>query len=258
MTYEDCEWCVYRDKKNPDICRNCSHNTANPNFELGTVDIFKLAEGLKRKREEQNSKKSAPAPEGNTTEQSVKLGVCPQCGKISLFYNEVNKKHECLNLECKSRKGNLFINVIWPESSSHVEQSHGESTATHQEGLSNPLLLGVKMFLADIRSWRRQYREGEYVCSDFTQEVYDAATKRGIRCGYVVISFVKSDVGHAIVAFETDHGLKFFEPQDGNEEDVIVGRRYTGQIKGTPEDNVIREVEITWNDGRMTRINESR
>jgi len=29
---------------------------------------------------------------------------CPYCGKISLFFNEVTKKLECLNLECKSRK----------------------------------------------------------------------------------------------------------------------------------------------------------
>jgi hypothetical protein len=254
MPYENCECCVYRDKKNPDICKNCSHNTAKPKFELHPVDPFKLAEGLKRKRQEQNNKQSEPKPE-NTAKQPVKLDTCPQCDKISLFYNEANNKHECLNLECKSRKGNLFINVVWPNSTTQAKEAQRESTADRQEELSNPLLLGVKMFLADIRSWRRQYREREYVCVDFAQEVYDAATERSIRCGYVIISFVNSDVGHAIVAFETDYGLKFFEPQDGNEEDVIIGRRYSGQIKGTPEDNVIREIEITWNDGKTTRIN---
>ncbi|MDD5702199.1 MAG: hypothetical protein PHU23_09145 [Dehalococcoidales bacterium] len=254
MLYENCEWCVYRDKRNLDICNNCSHNTdiTKPNFELGAVDILKVAEGLKKKRE-QNDRKSEPKPE-NTAKQPVKLEACPQCGKISLFYNEANNKHECLNLECKSRKGNLFINVVWPNSPTQIKEAQSESTADHQEELSNPLLLGVKMFLADIRSWRRQYREDEYVCADFAQEVYDAATERSIRCGYVIISFVNSDVGHAIVAFETDYGLKFFEPQDGNEEDVIIGHRYSGQIKGTPEDNVIREIEITWNDGKTTRI----
>jgi hypothetical protein len=180
------------------------------------------------------------------------LGKCPHCGKISLFFNAVNKKHECLNLECKSR--NIFTNVIWPDSSSQVQEARGETVADHQEGLSNPLLLGVKMFLADIRSWMRQYQEGEYVCADFTREVFDAATERGIRCGYVVISFKNSDVGHAIIAFETDYGLKFFEPQSANEEDVIIGRRYSAQAEGTSEDRIISQVEITWNDGTDTII----
>ena len=249
MTYENCEWCVYRDKRNPDICKNCSHNIdgGKSTFELGKVDIFKLAEGLKKKRQEQINKKQEPVPEENSAEQSVKLGKCPYCGKISLFFNEMNKKHECLNLECKSR--NLFSNVIWPESSSQAKEA-----ADHQEGLSNPLLLGVKMFLADIRSWRRQYREGEYVCTDFAQEVYDAATKRGIRCGYVIISFVNSDVGHAVVAFEIDHGLRFFEPQNGNEEDVIVGRTYLAQAEGILKTDTVGLIEISWNDSTYTRI----
>ncbi len=253
MTYENCEWCVYRDKRNPDICKNCSHNTggAQPKFELGKVDIFKLAEGLKKKREEQNNKRPEPVPEENETRQPTTLGTCPFCGKISLSYNEVSKQHECLNLECKRFRGKIFDKVIWP---SQAKEARRESTAEPQEGLSNPLLLGVKMFLADIRSWRRQYREGEYVCADFAKEVYDAATKRGIRCGYVAISFESSNAGHAIIVFETDHGLKFFEPQDGNEEDLVVGRHYFGQIKGTPENNVVREIEITWNDGTRTRI----
>jgi hypothetical protein len=253
MEYENCDWCVYRDKQNPNICKNCSHNTAKPKYELNPVDPFKLAEGLQKKRQEQNNKQSELKPE-NTAKQHVKLDSCPQCGKISLFYNEANNKNECLNLECNSRKGNIFINVVWPNSSTQVKEVKRESTADRQDGLSNRLLLGVKMFLADIRSWRRQYLDGEYVCSDFAQEVYDAATVRGIRCGYVVISFMNSNIGHAIVAFETDCGLRYFEPQSGNEEDVIVGRCYSGQIEGTSEDSIISEIEINWNDGKVTRI----
>ncbi len=205
-----------------------------------------MAEGLKRKREEQNAEK--PAPPNNDAKQSVKLGKCPYCGKTSLFYNERNKKHECLYSKCKSR--DIFGSVVWPDHNS--EPSRGESG--NNKGLSNQLLLGVKMFLADVRSWRRQYRDGEYVCADFAQEVYDAATKRGIRCGYVVISFWGTDVGHAIVAFETDHGMRFFEPQNGNEEDVIVGHRYLSQAEGVLEPDSIRLIEISWNDGTSTRI----
>jgi len=132
MEYKNCDWCVYRDKKNPDICKNCSNNTTKLNFELGTVDIFKLAEGLKKKQE-QNDKKPEPKPEENTTKQSVMLGTCPQCDKISLFYNEVNNEHECLNLECKSRKDKLFDNVVWPKSTPQEKEAQRESTGDRDE-----------------------------------------------------------------------------------------------------------------------------
>ena len=82
----------------------------------------------------------------------------------------------------------------------------------------------------------------------------DAATKYGIRCGLVIISFHRSLTGHAVVAFETDYGLKFFEPQSANEEYVIVGRRYSTNLTGIPEDDVIIKVEISWNDGTYTII----
>ena len=149
MTYENCEWCVYRDKRNPDICKNCSHNTgsAQPKFELGKVDIFKLAEGLKKKQTEQNNKRPESVPEENKPEQPITLGTCPFCGKISLFYNEGSKQHECLNLECKCFRGKIFDKVIWPDSFFKAREGKGESTAIHQEQLSNPLLLSVKMFL---------------------------------------------------------------------------------------------------------------
>lgn len=254
MTYQkSCEWCVYRDKRNPDICKNCSHNeTTGARFGLGKVDIFKLAEGLKRKQQEQNNKK--PEPESNIQAQPIKLGICPHCGQTSLFYNERSKKHECLNRKCKSNKSNVFGNVIWPGDSPKENEGHDKSAKSHQEGLSNPLLLSVKMFLADIRSWRRQYKESEYVCADFAREVYDAATERGIRCGHVVIGFEKSEVGHAVVAFETDYGLMFIEPQDGETIDVSVGKSFSTVIDGVPEHDSVRLIDISWNDGTSTRV----
>jgi len=122
-------------------------------------------------------------------------------------------------------------------------------TEDNQSELTNPMLLSVKMFLADvIHIINRKYEEG-HVCADFAQEVYDAAaTEQGIRCGYVVISFQNSHVGHAIVVFQTDYGLKFFEPQNGNEEEVAIGRCYSAQLEGIPREDIINEIEIRWND----------
>jgi hypothetical protein len=123
-----------------------------------------------------------------------------------------------------------------------------------QTELSNPILISVKMFLADIRPWVRQYREGEYVCSDFAQEVCNAAKEREMRCGYVTISFEKSLIGHAIIAFETDYGLIFVEPQDGEQIYLSTHKPYPTQLNGVPINDNVMLIEISWNDGTSTRI----
>jgi len=172
-----------------------------------------------------------------------KLEICPKCQRLSLWYNERDKTYECLNTDC-------------PTYLSHNEvpsTTISESSITPSE-LIDPMLLSVKMFLADIRPWARQYKEGVYVCSDFTQEVCNAATERGMRCGYVIISFEKSPIGHAIVAFETDYGLIYVEPQDGEQIYLSLNKPYPAQLKGIPEDDKIISIEISWNDGTSAHI----
>jgi hypothetical protein len=114
----------------------------------------------------------------------------------------------------------------------------------------NPMLLGVKMFLAEIPYIiKADYDLDKNNCLQFSKDVQAVATKNGIRCGLVIISFYESPTGHAIVAFETDYGLKFFEPQSADEEDVIVGRQYSGTLSGIASDDIIIKIEIYWNDG---------
>jgi len=116
--------------------------------------------------------------------------------------------------------------------------------------LVDPLLLGVKMFLADVPYIiKGNYDLDRNNCFNFSKNVQDAATERGIRCGLVTIRFHRSLTGHAIVAFKTDYGLKFFEPQSANEKDVIVGHHYSANLAGIPEADIIINVEISWNDG---------
>jgi len=172
-----------------------------------------------------------------------KLEICPKCQRLSLWYNERDKTYECLNTDC-------------PTYLSHNEvpsTTISESSITQSE-LIDPMLLSVKMFLADIRPWARQYKEGVYVCSDFTQEVCNAATERGMRCGYVIISFEESPIGHASVAFETDYGLIYIEPQDGEQIYLSLNKPYPAQLKGIPEDDKIISIEISWNDGTSAHI----
>ena len=75
-----------------------------------------------------------------------------------------------------------------------------------------------------------------------------------MRCGYVIISFEKSPIGHAIVAFETDYGLIYVEPQDGEQIYLSLNKPYPAKLKGIPEDDKIISIEISWNDGTSAHI----
>ena len=131
----------------------------------------------------------------------------------------------------------------------------GQRLAGETLKVRDPLLLGVKMFLADIPHIIKGYYDlDRNNCFKFSKDVQNVATKYGIRCGLVIISFHRSLTGHAVVAFETDYGLKFFEPQSANEEDVIVGRCYSANLEGIQDDDIIIKIEISWNDGTHTVI----
>ena len=116
----------------------------------------------------------------------------------------------------------------------------------------DPLLLTAKLFLSEIRSWRENYQYPHYVCTHFTKVLFDAATVRGIRCGYVTIQFENKEA-HAVVAFETDHGLAFFEPQTGDQEYVELGTTYTN-LDRVPSDCPVVGIEIEWNDHMTLRF----
>ena len=240
-------------------CNRCEGIFSTPNYSRGQdvrldtspsrATTSKLAGTDRSFREALHQQGATVVPSAPDEKNATALETCPECGRKALFWNERASRYECLNRECGAvvhsiEKTGMRIDQR-PQGKSLSEEEHRAPTVE----VSNTLLLAVKLFLADIRSWRRQYKEGQYICSDFTREVLDTATERGIRCGYVVISFRKSNVSHAIVAFETDYGLKFFEPQSGNEEDVLVGHRYSSQVEDTPKDSIISEIEITWNDG---------
>lgn len=76
------------------VCKFCGYllpKAPKPRFDMGNkVDVFKLAEGLKV-REEQERRKAIP-----------KLSGCPHCHKRSLFYNSIGDNFECLNLKCQA------------------------------------------------------------------------------------------------------------------------------------------------------------
>lgn len=251
------KWCVYyKDRGKTSACFGCRYFVLDntPRFELGKVDIFELAIGLaeKEKKAKEQDKVADDAPKDKP---KVILGICPYCGERSWWLNPYTNKYECMNKKScptHSLSASLSDHLKHSFQRKRLDDYQSESSCVSQ--FSNPMLLSVKMFLADvIYIINGKYEEG-HVCADFAQEVCDVATERGIRCGYTVISFKGSNIAHAIVAFQTDYGLKFFEPQNGNEEEIKVGQCYSVQLEGVPIDNIITKIEITWNDGTLTTI----
>jgi hypothetical protein len=188
--------------------------------------------------------------------------ICPHCGNEFCSEHHLPKNHHCtslaevrnpLFLEEENFEIIRVVKCVPDPLIAYGRRQSSELVETLE--VRNPLLLGVKMFLAEIPYVIKGYYDlDKNNCFKFSKDVQDAATKRGIRCGLVIISFYRSLTGHAIIAFETDFGLKFFEPQSANEEDVIVGRRYSASLSGISDDDIIIKYEIIWNDGTNTII----
>jgi len=160
-----------------------------------------------------------------------------------------NEKHQTIDA---AEPSEIIRYVKWvpdPLNAYARRQKPAEEQSRGTIKVSNPLLLGVKMFLAEVPYIIKGYYElDRNNCLNFSKDVQNAATKRGIRCGLVIMTFHRDPTGHALVAFETDYGLKFFEPQSANEEDVVVGRRYSTSLEGVSDDDFITKAEIFWND----------
>jgi hypothetical protein len=86
----ECESCAYRDKENPEICKEiCGYY---PPHHLGKIDISELATKLRDKEtEEAIEARKRRIPQ---------LSDCPNCERHSLFFDSVHYQFECLNTEC--------------------------------------------------------------------------------------------------------------------------------------------------------------
>lgn len=179
----------------------------------------------------------------DTNSWAKQHGIFRTCSKHKISYDpHIGCKlceHESKEREAKENRPeeneripNIFENVVFPK-------------------YDNPLYVTVKLLLADKRPWVREYRENEYTCVDFAKAVMEFMTKREIRCGYTVLRF-DNGIGHAIIAFETDYGLVFFEPQTGDQEYPQIGRPYKSVLEGVPENNIVKNIEITWNCSTWT------
>ena len=87
-----CEQCVYRDGKNPEICKNCSDydpsETTRPRRDLPNVDIIKMARELHDKKIQA------------VKDEMPNLSYCPKCEERSLRFDSARNQFECLNRKC--------------------------------------------------------------------------------------------------------------------------------------------------------------
>jgi hypothetical protein len=197
-------------------------------------DLKELKENLRQAKERDAERKKPTHLESNNKQQKID-GANSEIIREIIWRNDWTK------------------NYFAPENSEKREFADKLSLETRE--LRNPPLLGVKMFLADvIYMVNMTYIRDSHNCSHFAKDVQNVAGKQGIRCGYVRINFKEKEIGHAIVAFETDYGLKFFEPQNAEERSVIVGHCFSGNLSENFDNEIISKVEIFWNDGTNTLI----
>lgn len=100
--------CGRRKELGSRVCDGCGLNYGNKQrarFDPGRVDAFKLAEGLTKRREEEQ------------LSRIPQLSDCPRCSRHSLFYNRSADRFECLNLECLySFKPTVLGKSMWSDS----------------------------------------------------------------------------------------------------------------------------------------------
>lgn len=75
---------------------------------------------------------------------------------------------------------------------------------------SRPATVGE--FLAHDKTNLNEYNKYSYVCSDFADDLVRNAKEHGFEARSVVILFTH-ELGHVIVAFDTDEGTIYVEPQ---------------------------------------------
>ena len=88
-----CETCVFRDKKNLEICKTCSrYEPIKPRQDLEKVDIFKMARKLRDKETQEGMHA--------IKDRIPSLSPCPKCKERSLRFDLARNQFECLDRKC--------------------------------------------------------------------------------------------------------------------------------------------------------------
>lgn len=165
-----------------------------------------------------------------------------------------------LNGEIRTMEGDLST------TSNQLQQLQEELSMTEEEveklnagekyDLINPTYENVLSFISEDKTNNMDYNEDTFYCIHYASLVNNNAESQDIRCGYVVLWFEGSDIGHALVAFNiTDKGMVYIEPQtDEFVENLDVGNDYwtdcvipePGYYYEEDPTDTIEEIVIYW------------
>jgi len=112
--------------------------------------------------------------------------------------------------------------------------SSGSSSQATQ--LKNPTFQELRDFILRDPTNRNKFVLNQYECRHFATDVNNNAETEGLRCAFVLLCYDRGQ--HAVVAFETDRGLVYIEPQTDAAIHPEVGGEYQGKE--------IKEILTAW------------
>jgi len=125
----------------------------------------------------------------------------------------------------------------------------------------NPTWKELMDFLKADQTDKKLYKENEFTCGNFAEEVFNNAEEKGIRAAVVLITFDYLTTGHAINAFKTtDYGLVFIDCTGDtvkssksldSEVDLKIGKTYEPEFLFSEDYSygslgVVKTINIYW------------
>jgi len=90
--------------------------------------------------------------------------------------------------------------------------------------IHDPTFAEITLFLERDDTDKTEYSEKNWNCINFSISLIANATLQGIRCGFVILDF--DQIPHAVVAFDTDRGMIYIDPQADTVVHFEIGKTY--------------------------------
>ena len=105
----------------------------------------------------------------------------------------------------------IIFGYVIIDKSVYIENLESELFKSRQGNFyeqHDPTFQEVEEFISQDTTDKLNYENETFTCKDFAQVVNNNAEKKGIRCAYVLLSFV-GNVSHGIIGFNTTDNSDF-------------------------------------------------
>lgn len=103
--------------------------------------------------------------------------------------------------------------------------------------IHDPTFAEMILFLEHDSTDKTEYSEKNWNCINFSISLIANATLQGIRCGFVILDF--DQIPHAVVAFDTDRGMVYIDPQGDTVVYFEIGKTY-------PDYGRLKRMTVIW------------